>query len=66
MREVKWVIFDEIHYMRDRERGVGASAASAERISCWWPLVADGLVADGAMFARVLRALLNLTHDLCS
>jgi ATP-dependent RNA helicase DOB1 len=22
MREVKWVIFDEIHYMRDRERGV--------------------------------------------
>jgi hypothetical protein len=24
MREVKWVVFDEIHYMRDRERGVGA------------------------------------------
>lgn len=22
MREVKWVIFDEIHYMRDKERGV--------------------------------------------
>jgi ATP-dependent RNA helicase DOB1 len=22
MREVKWVVFDEIHYMRDRERGV--------------------------------------------
>ena len=22
MREVKWVLFDEIHYMRDRERGV--------------------------------------------
>ena len=22
MREVKWVIFDEVHYMRDRERGV--------------------------------------------
>jgi len=22
MREVKWVIYDEIHYMRDRERGV--------------------------------------------
>ena len=21
MREVSWVIFDEIHYMRDRERG---------------------------------------------
>jgi ATP-dependent RNA helicase DOB1 len=21
MREVKWVIFDEIHYMRDKERG---------------------------------------------
>lgn len=23
MREVPWVIFDEIHYMRDKERGVG-------------------------------------------
>lgn len=22
MREVGWVIFDEIHYMRDKERGV--------------------------------------------
>jgi len=22
MREVKWVIFDEVHYMRDKERGV--------------------------------------------
>ncbi|XKL61384.1 hypothetical protein PGB90_008441 [Kerria lacca] len=22
MREVKWVVFDEIHYMRDKERGV--------------------------------------------
>ena len=22
MREVAWVIFDEIHYMRDKERGV--------------------------------------------
>ena len=22
MREVKWVIFDEVHYMRDAERGV--------------------------------------------
>jgi superfamily II RNA helicase len=22
MREVAWVIFDEVHYMRDRERGV--------------------------------------------
>jgi len=22
MREIKWVIFDEIHYMRDKERGV--------------------------------------------
>ena len=22
MREVQWVIFDEIHYMRDSERGV--------------------------------------------
>ena len=22
VREVKWVIFDEVHYMRDRERGV--------------------------------------------
>ena len=22
MREVRWVIFDEVHYMRDRERGV--------------------------------------------
>ena len=22
MREVQWVIFDEIHYMRDKERGV--------------------------------------------
>ena len=22
MREVKWVIYDEIHYMRDKERGV--------------------------------------------
>lgn len=21
-REVKWVIFDEAHYMRDKERGV--------------------------------------------
>ena len=21
-REVKWVVFDEIHYMRDKERGV--------------------------------------------
>lgn len=26
MREVKWVVFDEIHYMRDKERGVGAFA----------------------------------------
>jgi len=22
LREVGWVIFDEIHYMRDKERGV--------------------------------------------
>lgn len=22
MREVGWVVFDEIHYMRDKERGV--------------------------------------------
>jgi ATP-dependent RNA helicase DOB1 len=22
MREVKWVVYDEIHYMRDKERGV--------------------------------------------
>jgi ATP-dependent RNA helicase DOB1 len=22
MREIGWVIFDEIHYMRDKERGV--------------------------------------------
>ena len=22
VREVKWVVYDEIHYMRDRERGV--------------------------------------------
>ena len=22
MREVKWVVFDEIHYMRDKDRGV--------------------------------------------
>lgn len=22
MREVAWIIFDEVHYMRDRERGV--------------------------------------------
>ena len=22
MREVKWVVFDEVHYMRDKERGV--------------------------------------------
>lgn len=22
MREVAWVIYDEIHYMRDKERGV--------------------------------------------
>lgn len=22
MREVSWVIFDEVHYMQDRERGV--------------------------------------------
>ena len=22
MREVAWVVFDEIHYMRDKERGV--------------------------------------------
>jgi ATP-dependent RNA helicase DOB1 len=22
MREVGWVIFDEVHYMRDKERGV--------------------------------------------
>jgi ATP-dependent RNA helicase DOB1 len=22
MREVSWVIFDEVHYMRDKERGV--------------------------------------------
>ena len=22
VREVKWVIFDEVHYMRDKERGV--------------------------------------------
>ena len=22
MREVQWVIFDEVHYMRDTERGV--------------------------------------------
>ena len=22
IREVKWVIFDEVHYMRDKERGV--------------------------------------------
>lgn len=22
VREVAWVIFDEVHYMRDRERGV--------------------------------------------
>lgn len=22
IREVAWVIFDEVHYMRDRERGV--------------------------------------------
>ena len=22
MREVQWVVFDEIHYMRDSERGV--------------------------------------------
>lgn len=21
-REIKWVIFDEVHYMRDKERGV--------------------------------------------
>lgn len=23
MREVGWVVFDEIHYMRDKERGLG-------------------------------------------
>ena len=23
MKEVAWVIFDEVHYMRDRERGKG-------------------------------------------
>lgn len=22
VREIKWVIFDEVHYMRDKERGV--------------------------------------------
>ena len=22
VREVKWIIFDEVHYMRDKERGV--------------------------------------------
>lgn len=22
IREVKWIVFDEIHYMRDRDRGV--------------------------------------------
>ena len=22
IREVRWIIFDEVHYMRDRERGV--------------------------------------------
>ena len=22
MREIAWVIFDEVHYMQDRERGV--------------------------------------------
>lgn len=22
VREMKWIVFDEIHYMRDRERGV--------------------------------------------
>ena len=21
IREVKWIVFDEVHYMRDRERG---------------------------------------------
>ena len=32
LREVTWVIFDEIHYMQDRERGVVSQPAS-ERAS---------------------------------
>lgn len=27
MKEVAWVIFDEVHYMRDRERGMLIEAA---------------------------------------
>ena len=26
IREVRWIIFDEVHYLRDRERGVVGSA----------------------------------------
>jgi hypothetical protein len=41
MREVKWVVFDEIHYMRDRERGVGA-----------WHVCAAGCGARGTRPSR--------------
>ena len=33
MQEVTWVIFDEIHYMRDKERGVVVSALTIANVS---------------------------------
>ena len=41
VREVKWIIFDEVHYMRDRERGVvweeSSSSRRAGANSCFSP-----------------------------
>ena len=48
MREVKWVVFDEIHYMRDKERGVVWEETlimlpDEVCLSCWLSNHADGL-----------------------
>ena len=49
-REIAWVVFDEVHYMQDRERGVVSGGSSAEWCStggqcvCLWAAVSSVLL----------------------
>ena len=63
IREVRWIIFDEVHYMRDRERGVvwGREHSFSRRkraVSFFKRDVTErvGVCRVGSEFARTLRA----------
>ena len=53
LRELAWVIFDEVHYMQDRERGVV------------WEETIIFLPKETKMVRTSLRALCHSWWDLC-